>query len=135
LHLGYSADGRLALRVEPLELRKPAFQNYTVLLCTLESNTALSLRESGVPLLQVKLLDGRLLEAQALTPSHPLYGDLTRLADSFAPPPALPSGALIAFKQIFDAPGVTNLPVSAVVLNWGGHEIVVPFFENEVGID
>jgi hypothetical protein len=135
MHLGYSADGRVLLRVEPLQLRKPVFADYTVLLCTLESNTALHLQQNSAALLRVMLLDGSVIEAQALTTSHPLYGDLSRLADTFAPPPELPSGAQIAFKQLFDTPGVTNLPISAVLLSWGGCEINVTFYENEVGIE
>ncbi|GEM_PF-2251644 len=133
LHLAYSADGRLELRLEPLPLKNPAFADYTVYLCTLSSLTPLVLRDARNAVLTIDLSDGARLTAQQLTPEHPLWEELQRLADAFQPPPILPSGGGTAFKQLFAVPNLCPSDISTVSLRWGDYELLVPYFENEVG--
>jgi hypothetical protein len=133
LHCGYSADGRVLLYVQPLDLQNPAFADYTVLLCTLESHSALELAGVTASPLTLTLADGATLQAEPLTPAHPLYNRLDKLADTFTPPSALPSGTGIAFKQLLALPRPGTSAVSAVLLSWGCYEMEVPYFETEVG--
>jgi hypothetical protein len=127
LRLGYSPDGRVLLRVEPLELKNPAFASYSVLLCTFNSETARDVRDSGGHSLQLTLPGGKQLSAVKVTPSHPLWPQLSRQAEHFAPIGALPSGAGIAFKQLYAVPaGQLPLNACAVSLDWGGYRFDLP---------
>jgi hypothetical protein len=134
LHIGFSADGRSSLRLEPLELRNPAFADYTIYLCTLQGNTALDLLGLEQGMMAVSLLDGSELTAQPLGPAHELWPHLERLAHTFEAPDALPSGAGIAFKQIFAVENLCRERISTVSLVWGNYRFVVPYYENEVGL-
>jgi len=134
LHLGYTSDGRVGLRLEPLELRNPVFEQYTVYLCTLQSNTALDLTAAEAGPLTVQLRDGSQISAQPLSPEHELWPQLDRLIHTFQPPAALPSGAGIAYKQLFAVPRLSRERISAVSLLWGAYEFEVPYYENEAGL-
>lgn len=133
LHLGYSADGRLEFRLEPLALRNPAFTEYTVFLCTLSNQSPLVLRDAHGSALTIDLSDGTRLTAQPLGHEHPLWEELDRLADTFQPPPIMPSGGGTAFKQLFAVPDLCPRDISTVSLRWGDYELSVPYYENEVG--
>lgn len=133
LHVGYSEDGRIRIRLEPLELRNPAFNGYTVYLCTLQSNTALDLTAEEQGALTVYLTDQAQLSAVSVNPQHELWPALDRIAHTFAAPAALPSGAGIAYKQLFAVPRLSRDRISAVSLWWGDYQLTVPYYENEVG--
>jgi hypothetical protein len=141
LHVGYSADGRLMLRVESLELKNPAFAPYVIYLCTFESHTALDLSAQQTGPLRITLLDGKLLEAQPINKEHPLWPHLEHLARTFSPVREVPTGTGKAFKQVFALnPGLstassTSGSISAVSLVWDGYTIEVPYYENEVQLD
>jgi hypothetical protein len=127
LRVGYSADGRILLRVEPLDLQNPAFSDYTILLCTLTSETARDIPSDSAARLAIGLPDGNTLTAQAVDEQHPLWPQLTRMQPQFAPPKSLPSGAGIAFKQVFAQPrGRLPLNECAVSLAWGGYGFDLP---------
>lgn len=130
MHIGYSLDGRLSLRIEPMELFNPAFDDYTVFLCTFESNTSIALTSENNGLLTIELSDGTLFEAQPLTPDHQLWEQLSSLAPTFAPADALPSGASIAFKQLFAAKDMAVADIQAVSLDWGAYGLRVPYLEH-----
>jgi hypothetical protein len=132
LHFGYSTDGRLGLRLEPMQLRNPAFTDYTLLLCTLSSLSALDVTAIVSNPITIRLLDGTEVEAQHLTPEHELWRELGRLASTFEPPVALPAGAAIAFKQVLAVPGLSSGGIAEVSLEWGRYTITVPYYENEV---
>lgn len=134
MHTGYSSDGRVVLRVEPLKLRNPIYDKYTIMLCTLESNTSLELDGQPAGMLILRYSGGRQLSAEPLTAEHPLAGALAGLEGTFDPPLKLPSGAGISFKQVFAIPRTSTQPVSAVRLQWGRYTIEVPYYENEVGV-
>jgi hypothetical protein len=134
LHLGYTRDGRVSLRLEPLELRNPAFEQYTVYLCTLESNTALDLAAADSGPLTFEQRDGTQVSAQSLSPGHELWPHLDRLAHTFLAPAALPSGSGIAYKQLFAVPQLSRERISAVSLLWGAYEFELPYYENEAGL-
>jgi hypothetical protein len=133
MHTGYSIDGRVALRVEPLQLRNPIYEKYTIMLCTLESNTSQDLDGAPAGLLCLRYADGKALSAEPLTPGHPLAAALAGLEGTFDPPQVLPSGVGISFKQMLAVARDSTQPVSAVRLQWGRYTIEIPFYENEVG--
>lgn len=141
MHLGYSADGRLLLRVESLKLQNPAFAHYVVYLCTLESHTPLTLSADQAEPLRITLTDGTLLEAQPITSAHPLWPNLARLARTFSAVRQVPPGTGKSFKQVFALhPGLSNAgspsgSISAVSLVWDGYTIEVPYYENEVQLE
>jgi len=130
MHMGYSMDGRLSLRIEPMELFNPAFDQYVVFLCTFESNTSLNLTGGSSGLLNIELSDGTLFDAQPLTPDHQLWEQLSNLAPTFAPANALPSGAGSAFKQLFAAKVMADADIQAVSLDWGAYALRVPYLEH-----
>jgi len=134
LHLGYTRDGRVCLRLEPLELRNPVFEQYTVYLCTLESNTALDLSAADSGPLILELRDGTQVSAQSLAPEHELWPHLDRLAHTFQAPAELPSSSGIAYKQLFAVPQLSRERISAVSLLWGAYEFELPYYENEAGL-
>jgi hypothetical protein len=135
MHCGYSADGRVLLRLEPLELHNPVYAQYTIMLCTLESNTSQNLDGAPAGMLRLRYGDGTELSAEPLTPEHPLAASLAGLQGTFDPPVMLPSGVGISFKQVLAAARTSTKPVSAVRLQWGRYTIEVPYYENEVGVD
>lgn len=141
LHVGYSADGRLLLRVEKLELRNPAFREYAIYLCTFESNSALDLTAEFADLLRFEIADIFFQQAQRVQEGHPLWPQLKRLAGNFEPVPVVYSGTGTSFKQVFaldsSLPGVDSPSgmVSAVSLDWGSYTIEIPFYETEVPRD
>jgi hypothetical protein len=134
MHTGCSSDGRVVLRVEALALRNPVYDKYTLMLCTLESNTSLELDGQPAGLLILRYAGGRQLSAEPLTAEHPLAGALAGLEGTFDPPLNLPSGAGISFKQVFAVPRTSTKPIAAVRLQWGRYTIEVPYYENEVGV-
>ena len=135
MHAGYSADGRMLMRIEPLVLKNPEFDDYSVLLCTLESNSAKQLAGTTSSALILELAGGRELATEALTAEHPLYSKLDRLLSSFEPPPLLPSGAGISFKQLFALPVGELRSIQAVRLKWGEYELRVPYYTSEVPVE
>ena len=58
IHFGYSTDGRIRLTVEPMELRNPVFNDYTVMLVTIESNSGELISAESFSSLSVELQDG-----------------------------------------------------------------------------
>ena len=141
VHVGYSRDGRLLLRVEALPVRSQAFAGYAVYLCTLESHTALDLSAASTQGLCIKLRGGRSAFAEQLAPEHPLWKKAGPIAGTFAPVDEVASGAARAFKQVFAVPGAEpggGLPrarIAAVSLHWGEYDIDVPYYENEVELE
>jgi hypothetical protein len=135
LRFGYSPDGKISLRVERLELQNPAFDGYAIYLCTLQSETAQTLQGSASARLGFELLDGGHVSAAMLDEAHPLYPRLDQLQDSFSAPPLLPSGAALAFKQIFTVASIPVNRVSAVRLEWGGQTVEIPDLAHEVGLE
>lgn len=141
VHVGYSRDGRLLLRVEALPVHNPAFAGYAVYLCTLESQTSLDLDATGPQGLSIKLRGGRSVAAEQITPQHPLWGRVGPIAGTFAPVDAMPSGGGRAFKQAFALPGAEpgeafpHARIATVSLHWGRYVIDLPYYENEVELE
>ncbi|MEZ5338673.1 MAG: hypothetical protein R3F46_10435 [bacterium] len=132
LHIGYSTDRRLLLRIEPLELQNPAFAGQLILLCTLESLDESDITTDERGLLELQLLDGSRRSAELLDSAHPLWEHLRRQADSFSSPDYLLSGHNLVFKQLYSAPAPGRDSISAVSLDWASHHFTVEWLENEV---
>jgi hypothetical protein len=124
---GYSADGRLYLRLQTLELRNPAFANYTVVLCQLGSHSAesFSLSQDQPRSLTLELTDGALLTAEEITPAHPLWPHLARQAEHCGILREVPSGFTPSCKQVFAVPGLSINQLAAVLLEWGSYSIEI----------
>lgn len=140
LHLGFSADGRVLLRVEPLTLHNPAFAKHIIYLCTLETHTSRELTVARTGSLTFTLRDGGALVAQPLTRAHPLWSQLAKLAGTFAAPLVVFPGRGVAFKQVFaralaDGRELSPNLISAVSLSWGRYVITVPYPTREVEHD
>jgi hypothetical protein len=128
LSIGYSADGRVRLRVEPLELKNPAFAEYTFLLVTLESHTSLTLKAQEFGPLSVRARDGIELEPQRIDEAHPLWPNLSGLAGTFTPPRVLPPTYGISFKQVYGVK-LAFREIESFELHWGDYELEVPVGE------
>lgn len=133
LLVGYSLDGRLQFRLEPLELQRDLFNDYTIYLCTLSSQSALDLSARDQAQLIFLLADGSRIEAQLLGPEHPLWAGVERLAATFELPPALSPGTAVAFKQVFGA-DISIQAISAVLFDWGQYGMVIPNFRIQEGL-
>jgi hypothetical protein len=127
LFIGHTPDGRLGLRVEPLKLLNPAFQDYTVLLCTMQSNSALALAAENPAMLTVIRSDGSELSAELINFEHPLYENLKRLERTFVPVQTVPSGTGQSFKQVFPIQSFSQEGILAVLLNWNSYRIYIPY--------
>jgi hypothetical protein len=137
LRIGNSPDGRVQLRVEPLELQNPVFNDYTVLLCTFTSQTARDVVHETSAQLELTLPDGTWAGPHLITPEHPLWAHLKRLSGQFSAPPALPSGSAVAFKQAYAIPRA-RLPLNTceLSLEWGGYRFDLPrWVETPAGAD
>jgi len=123
----FSPDGRVLLRVEALELQNPAFKDYTVLLCTFNSNTAQDVFDEPGGALELVLPNGDWAGSNLVSPEHPLWPNLQRLAPQFEPPGALPSGAGLTWKQLYAIP-LASLALNqcTLSLDWGGYHFAVP---------
>ncbi|MCB1188098.1 hypothetical protein KDL29_13110 [bacterium] len=132
IHIGYSDDRRLQLRIEPLELKNPAFEGQLVLLCTLESLQDTDVHTEDRGQLQLKLSDGSTRTAELLAPEHPLWEHLGSQADAFLSPDYLPSGHNVVFKQLYSAPAPGRNSISAVSLDWDQRHFGLEWMENEV---
>ena len=135
LHMGYSPDGRLLLRVEPMELKNPDFAEYRFYLCTLESLHEADIHTQAIEPLRIELLDGTVREAQAIEPGHPLWEKLNNQAGSYMAPSTLVSGQNLVFKQVYAAKALGRDAISAVSLDWDDYQIRLIWFENEVVLD
>ena len=135
LHIGYSSDGRISLRIEPLQLNEPIFEDHTIYLCTMESNTSLDLEAGEAAPLKIRLISGGELVSERLAEGHPLWRKLKKLAHTFEPVNRLPPGSGQSFKQIFAAPDIYAGSISAVILEWGDYTITVPYPASEVSIE
>jgi len=133
MYYDISADGRLAVTVDRLELRNEVFQGYAIYLCTLESMTAevLSRGKAGKPALEFELAGGGILPAESLTPEHPLWQQLSRLKSTFLPPESLYPGSAFSFKQVFLLPEGHMKGAQAAVLRWGDYGLRMPVYSKE----
>jgi hypothetical protein len=122
---GYSADGRFYLRLQTLELRNPAFADYTVLLCQLASNSAQDLSVGEPRLLALELANGTCLPAEELNPLHPLWSKLSAVGGTFQVLSEVPSGFTPSFKQIFRVPGLSINGLAAVRFAWGPYTVTI----------
>lgn len=135
LHMGYSADRRVLLRIEPMELKNPAFSEHSFFLCTLESQHEANIESAGHGQLLLELRNGDSMHADVLTDQHELWEFLNGQADGFAAPARLDSGRNVVFKQIYKIPQLSRDSISAVSLDWDEHHFRLEWFENEVAID
>lgn len=129
-HIGWSADGRISLMLQPLDLRNPAYDQYTIYMCTLSGNSAIRFPESSASLMHIELLDGTALEGEELNPEHALWKNLSRLAGTFQPQGELAPRLALVFKQIIAVPNLASERIARVELRWGKYQITVPYFEN-----
>lgn len=127
LRLGFSPDGRVLLRIEPLVLKNPAFDNYTVLLCTFGSQTGHGVTDPPGGTLELALPAGTTLRADEVTEAHPLWEQLRHAAGQYGPPEFLPSGGGLAWKQLYSLP-LARLPLNhcTLSLDWGGYHFDLP---------
>ena len=139
LHVGYSRDGRLCLRVQRLVLKDPVYRDWAVYLCTFESNSSLTLKADDAGRLTFELKDGSTIIASALNANNPLYKKLGRMAETFRPVSEVPPGTGQSFKQVVAVrgrPGRLNPGgISAVSLRWGKYLVKVPYYASEVRVD
>lgn len=135
LHMGFSGDRRIMLRVEPMELRNPAFDDYRFYLCTLESLQDTDIHTAGLAPMIIELADGGQLSADLIAPEHPLWEKLKKQADSYVAPAFLPSGHNLIFKQVYGLKELGRDSISAVSLDWDDHQFRLVWFENEVTLD
>jgi len=135
LHLGYSGNRRLLLRVEPMELKNPAFVEYSFYLCTLESLHQYKISTQRRAAMRIELQDGSVLAAEAIAPGHPLWEHLKKQAGSYMPPDTLFSGQNLVFKQVYAVKALGREAISAVSLDWDDYQIRLIWFENEAMLD
>jgi hypothetical protein len=131
LHIGHSVDGRLSLRLQRLELFNPAFDEYTLYLATLEGNTSQVLEGGAPAALNLELLDGSPISAEAVTAQHPLWPRLERLAGTFDPPAQVVPGVAVSFKQVYSVPRLSRRDIAAASLRWGDYDLRVRFREHD----
>jgi hypothetical protein len=125
LYIGYSADGRVRLRVELMELRNPAFESYTFYLVTLECNSAKTLHSDEWEPMTIALQGGKSLIAERIHAQHALWPNLRRIADTFEPTRSLEPTLGKSFKQVY-AVKVDPAQIENMRLVWGGYSITVP---------
>ncbi len=130
IHFGYSIDGRVRLTVEPMELKNPVFDEYTVMLVTIESNSGDLISAETFGSLSVELQDGVVVFPDQLSQGHELWENIWRLADTFEPPPLIHPGSSSAFKQIYEVKNLGSKQILAVSLEWDGYIISVPYYDN-----
>ena len=135
LHMGFSEDRRVMLRIEPLELKNPVFEDYTIYLCTLESLNEADIYAGERNQLVLQLRSGDELEADVLDRGHPLWPHLGGQAEGFLPPEFLPSGHNVVFKQLYALPSLSREAVNSVSLHWDDYNFRLEWLENEVDID
>jgi hypothetical protein len=128
LHIGWSSDARISLRLEPLELKNPAFADWRILLLTLQSDTALRTEAPAWGNLRFHLRSGATVEAQPLSQAHPLWEQLDNLSGSFHPPDVLLSGVAVSYKQIFLLRDLEGQFIESAALDWGPYESRVPYY-------
>jgi hypothetical protein len=135
LHMAYSADRRIMLRVEPMDLKNPAFDEYRFYLCTLESLQDTDIHTQRLAPMHIELHTGSEISAELIEPGHPLWEKLREQADSYVAPSFLPSGFNLIFKQVYGVKSLSREAISAVSLDWDDHEFRLVWFENEVTLD
>jgi hypothetical protein len=125
LFIGYSADGRVRLRCEEMELKNPAFASYTFYLVTLESHTARAINAGKLAPLSVHKRDGTKLTADKIDASHKLWPNLSGLKGTFEAPGLLPPVYGITFKQVYAAK-LKGQQIEKLTLQWGEYGLEVP---------
>lgn len=135
LHMGFSADRRVMLRIEPLELKNPVFDDYTIYLCTLESLNEADIHAGRRSQMLLQLQSGAELEADVVDKDHPLWPQLGGQAEGFLPPEFLASGHNVVFKQLYSFPALSREAVNSVSLHWDDYSFRLEWLENEVDID
>jgi hypothetical protein len=112
----------LRVQAELLDLQNPAFEGLSVMLVTLESRTVQELSGEPAQPLQIEV-DGLWRTAEPLTPGHPAWDQLRRLAATFNPPDYIPPGSGVGFKQLFGLSADDTARFSAVSFAWGEYQI------------
>jgi hypothetical protein len=126
---GFSRDGRIEAYIAPMALFSEDFAGYSFFLINVENRSAYSLDCKPFSL-SFTLKDDLVLKPEAVTPSHPLYGRLERMADTFAPRDNVMPGATISFKAILAQPGLTQKDISFVQLRLGERLVIIRFYGN-----
>jgi hypothetical protein len=125
LFIGYSADGRVRLRAEEMELKNPAFASYTFYLVTLESHTSKTITVDETAPLVVHKRDGTTLTAEKIDEGHKLWPNLSGLKGTFEAPRKLPPVFGISFKQVY-AVKLKAAQIDKLTLQWGEYGLEVP---------
>ena len=75
MYYGITADGRMSVTIDRLDLRNPVFEGYAIYLCTLESTTSevLEHKAGGQRCLEFRLPGAVTLDAEELTARFKRY--------------------------------------------------------------
>jgi len=127
---GFHPSGSLSANVTRLQLKNPAFENYTIFLFRLENRTPLELKSDGKAACRLVATNGASWELAELSPEHALYPHLSRMQAQFRMPDVVRRGAIASFELILNRPGITEEDIAYFLLTFGKWQIVIKFYEN-----
>ena len=127
---GFDPSGSLCANVSGMRLMNPAFAKHTILLFRLENRSPFPLGSGGKTACELVTVDGARWQLEELTPKHPLYPDLSRMAAQFRMPDSLRPGTIASFELILNRPAVAEKDIAYLVLSFGDWRIVIKFYEN-----
>ena len=126
---GFTGDLSMEADATPMELKNPAFRDYTMYLFRVVNRHHETLEMDGA---EVLILDssGKWWRADELTAAHPLWRNVNRLADTYkADKPVFP-GRTVTFKQVYASPNLTKGKIRLILLVAGARTVEIPYLEN-----
>jgi hypothetical protein len=131
-HTANANLGRIKVDVSRMELQNPAYGSYTMYLCHIEDRSPLWMHAKS-PTLSLRLMDRTSLSPETISPSHPLYPHLRRIAGTFSVPSEVGPARVVTFKAVFSRPMIPESDIDSFQVDgYGPEPIILPFLENLV---
>lgn len=127
-HAGFTQNLAVETDGTVMELKNPAYANYTMFLFRIVNRNYDVLPLAGT---EVKVLDtgGKWWQAEKLSEAHPLWQNVRRLASTFEPEDRALPGRVVSFKKVYASPNLTKGKIRLILLKAGEVEVEIPYLE------
>ncbi len=127
-HAGFTGGLNVEADATVMELKNPAYANYTMFLFRIVNRNYEVL---PLAFTEVSVLDtaGKWWRAEKLTETHPLWQNVKRLAATFEPEERALPGRVVSFKKVYASPNLTKGKIRLILLKAGEVEVEIPYLE------
>lgn len=125
---GFAAGGMLAAGIQRMDLKNEAFAGYSMFLVRMENRTGAPIG-GGEAEVTLHLLGGSQLSAEAISASHELYPQISRILSRFQAPAQI-AAAEASFIAAFPQAGLAMRDFAYATITYGDFRFVIKCYEN-----